>query len=68
VKKMVEAAEEQYGRLMETDGGASIIDLIVRDGNRQSIFRSYTFPYMDNPNLTVLTQQRSRPLCNECAK
>jgi choline dehydrogenase len=41
--------------LMETDGGASIIDLIVRDGNRQSIFRSYTFPYMDRPNLTVLT-------------
>jgi choline dehydrogenase len=47
--------ENQNGRLMETDGGASIIDLIVRDGNRQSIFRSYTFPYMDRPNLTVLT-------------
>jgi choline dehydrogenase len=47
--------ENQNGRLMETDGGASIIDLIVRDGNRQSIFRSYTFPYMDRPNLTVIT-------------
>jgi choline dehydrogenase len=47
--------ENQNGRLMKTDGGASIIDLIVRDGNRQSIFRSYTFPYMDRPNLTVLT-------------
>lgn len=47
--------ENQNGRLMESDGGASIIDLLVRNGKRQSIFRSYTFPYMDRPNLTVLT-------------
>jgi choline dehydrogenase len=47
--------ENQNGRMMEGDGGASIIDLIVRDGKRQSIFRSYVFPYMDRPNLTVLT-------------
>src|SRR5262249_41927184 len=33
----------------------SIMDLIVRDGKRQSVFRSYTFPLMDRPNLTVLT-------------
>src|SRR5258707_8819195 len=26
-----------------------------RDGKRQSVFRSYTFPYMDRPNLTLLT-------------
>jgi choline dehydrogenase len=25
------------------------------DGKRQSVFRSYTFPYMDRPNLTVLS-------------
>ena len=47
--------ENQNGRMMEGDGGASIIDLNVRDGKRQSIFRSYVFPYMDRPNLTVLT-------------
>src|ERR1700694_3883969 len=47
--------ENQNGRMMEGDGGASIIDLIVRDGYRQSVFRSYVFPYMDRPNLTVLT-------------
>jgi choline dehydrogenase len=47
--------ENQNGRLMESDGGASIIDLIVRDGKRQSIFRSVAFPHMDKPNLTVLT-------------
>jgi choline dehydrogenase len=45
----------QNGRMMEGDGGASIIDLIVRDGYRQSVFRSYAFPFMDRPNLTVLT-------------
>jgi choline dehydrogenase len=27
----------------------------VRAGKRQSVFRSYTFPLMDQPNLTVLT-------------
>ena len=44
------------GRMMEMAGGASISDVRVREGKRQSIFRSYTFPYMDRPNLTVLTQ------------
>lgn len=46
----------QNGRLMESKGGASVIDTRVRDGKRQSIFRSYVFPYMDRPNLTVLTR------------
>lgn len=43
------------GRIMEGAGGCSTIELITKDGKRQSIFRSYTFPYMDRPNLTVLT-------------
>lgn len=47
--------ESQNGRMMEGDGGATILELRVRDGKRQSVFRSYTFPYMDRPNLTVLT-------------
>jgi choline dehydrogenase len=47
--------ENQNGRMMEGDGGASIVDVRVRDGYRQSVFRSYVFPYMDRPNLTVLT-------------
>jgi choline dehydrogenase len=46
--------ENQNGRMMEADGGASIPDLRIRDGKRQSVFRSYVFPYMDQPNLTVL--------------
>src|SRR5215472_3924400 len=47
--------ENQNGRMMEGDGGASIVDLNVQDGRRRSIFRAYTFPYMDRPNLTALT-------------
>src|SRR5260221_13965186 len=47
--------ENQNGSMMEGAGGSSILDLRIRDGKRQSVFRSYTFPYMDRPNLTVLT-------------
>src|SRR6267378_5345960 len=47
--------ESNNGRMMESNGGASILDLRARDGKRLSIFRSYTFPYMDRPNLTVLS-------------
>ncbi len=47
--------ENQNGRMMESAGGASIIDLRARNGKRQSVFRSYVFPYMDRPNLTILT-------------
>jgi choline dehydrogenase len=47
--------ESPNGRMMEGAGGAAIIDMRVREGRRQSVFRSYVFPYMDRPNLTVLT-------------
>jgi choline dehydrogenase len=47
--------ENQNGRMMEGAGGGSILDVRLRDGKRQSVFRSYTFPYMDRSNLTVLT-------------
>src|SRR6202171_269558 len=47
--------ENQNGRMMEGEGGASILEVRARDGYRQSVFRSYVFPYMDRPNLTVLT-------------
>ncbi len=47
--------ENQNGRMMEGAGGSSILDVRLRDGKRLSVFRSYTFPYMDRPNLTVLT-------------
>src|SRR5215475_16126851 len=47
--------ENQNGRMMEASGGASVPDMRIRDGKRQSVFRSYVFPYMDRPNLTVLS-------------
>ncbi|MBV1834130.1 GMC family oxidoreductase [Novacetimonas pomaceti] len=47
--------ESPNGRMMESDGGASITDVCAKDGVRQSVFRSYVCPYMDKPNLTVLT-------------
>jgi choline dehydrogenase len=45
----------QNGLMMETDGGAALGEYRIRDGKRLTIFRSYTYPYMDRPNLTVLT-------------
>ena len=50
----IQIFENQNGRIMEADGGASVPDMRIRDGKRQSVFRSYVFPYMDRPNLTVL--------------
>jgi len=46
--------ENQNGRIMEAEGGASMPDVRIRDKKRQSVFRDYVFPYMDRPNLTVL--------------
>ncbi|MBI0538418.1 GMC family oxidoreductase [Roseomonas sp. KE2513] len=43
------------GRMMESTGGAAISDMLVRDGRRQSLFRAYVRPWLDRPNLTVLT-------------
>jgi len=51
----IPAFDSNNGRLMEGGGGAAILDLRVRDGKRLSVFRTYVFPYMDRPNLTVLT-------------
>jgi choline dehydrogenase-like flavoprotein len=47
--------ENQNGSMMESGGGCSIHDMQVRDGNRQSIFRSYVYPYRNRANITVLT-------------
>jgi choline dehydrogenase len=52
----IAAFEHANGQMMESDGGTAIGDACIRDGRRASIFRTYTFPYMDRPNLTVLTR------------
>ncbi|MDQ0512122.1 GMC family oxidoreductase [Ancylobacter amanitiformis] len=43
------------GAMMEGAGGAAISDMLVREGRRHSLFRAYVHPWMDRPNLTVLT-------------
>src|ERR1700749_64317 len=52
----IPAYEHPNGRLMERGRGVAFGDLRIRDGRRLSMFRSYTYPYMDRPNLTVLPQ------------
>ncbi|MBC1221081.1 GMC family oxidoreductase [Nostoc sp. UCD121] len=60
---MVEAAnsmgiprfESPNGEMMEGRGGAAINDLIIQNGRRSSIFRSYVYPLLNQPNLWVLT-------------
>lgn len=43
------------GEMMESAGGASIAELRIRDGKRETVFDSYVRPLMSQPNLTVLT-------------
>src|SRR5215831_6673790 len=43
------------GRMMEAAGGCAFVDETVRHGRRQSIFRSYVYPLMAQPNITILT-------------
>jgi choline dehydrogenase len=48
------------GRLMEAAAGGAISDLRIRFGIRESIYRSYVHPFLDRPNLTVLTDAQVR--------
>jgi choline dehydrogenase len=43
------------GAMMEGPGGAAIAELRIRGGRRESVFRSYAYRRMHQPNLTVLT-------------
>jgi choline dehydrogenase len=49
------AFADHNGQLMETDGGVAPAEFRISGGKRLSVFRSYTYPLMDRPNLTVLT-------------
>lgn len=48
------AFDSPNGAMMECRGGVAINDLLVKDGQRASLFRAYVLPRMDQPNLTVL--------------
>lgn len=47
--------DDQNGEMMEGAGGGALFNLRIRNGRRRSAFRTYAYPYMDRPNLTVLT-------------
>ena len=53
------------GEMMEGTGGAARLDVLTKDGRRQSVFRSYVYPVLDRPNLTVLTGAMVRRLVLE---
>lgn len=60
---MVEAAnllgiasfDSPNGEMMEGRGGVAISDLIVKEGRRSSIYRSYVYPHLNRKNLTVMS-------------
>jgi choline dehydrogenase len=60
---MVEAAhslgipkfDSPNGEMMERRGGVAINELIIKEGRRSSVYRSYIHPHLDRKNLTVLT-------------
>ncbi len=62
-RAMIEAAsslgipkfDSPNGEMMEKSGGAAIADLRIREGQRESVFRSYVYPLLDRPNLTVVS-------------
>ena len=47
--------DDHNGHIMEGWGGGALFNLRIRNGRRQSVFRTYAYPYMDRPNVTVLT-------------
>ena len=43
------------GQMMKGNGGCAVVDNIIHNGKRQSVYRSYVYPRLLQPNLTVLT-------------
>jgi choline dehydrogenase len=52
----METFNSPNGSMMEGSGGCSLMDVRIREGQRLSVFRSYLYPYMNRPNLTVLSK------------
>jgi choline dehydrogenase len=48
--------EDQNGRREEGGTGFALMNQIIRDGRRQSMARSYLYPVMSKPNVTVLVK------------
>lgn len=54
--------DSNNGIMMERPGGVSLLDLQLRNGLRESVFRSYVHPHLQQRNLTVLTGATVRRL------
>ncbi len=48
------------GAMMEGPGGVAFTDMLVRDGQRHSLFRAYLHPFLGRPNLTILAETTVR--------
>ena len=46
---------DHNGRMMEGPGGCAIANTTIKDGRRHGVARTYLYPAMSRPNLTVLT-------------
>lgn len=53
------------GAMMEGHAGTALADLRIRDGKRETVFHSYAYPYLDRPNLSVLTHALVRRITFE---
>lgn len=54
-RKGIATFEDHNGAMMEGAGGAALANILVRDGERSSVFRSYVGPILTQGNLTILT-------------
>jgi choline dehydrogenase-like flavoprotein len=50
----IKSFDNPNGAMMEGPNGAAYADMRIRDNRRQTVYRSYVYPMMDRPNLTVL--------------
>jgi len=61
----IERFESQNGQMMEGGGGAALVDMLIRDNKRHSIFHAYVRPWLAHPNLTVLSNSNVQRLILE---
>lgn len=54
-RKGIATYEDHNASMMEGAGGAALANVLVRDGERSSVFRSYIGPILTQGNLTILT-------------
>jgi choline dehydrogenase len=51
----IERFSNSGGQMMKAAGGCAVVDNIIHNGKRQSVYRSYIYPRLLQPNLSVLT-------------